>query len=143
MSEQATLFESPRDVRAEAMAEAHRAGRFYVEPTTLPMALPDPPHRARSADPVTSHRAADHVEATGQAQREAAIVLRSLRDLPGRTSRELAELAGLDRYMVARRLPELREAGHAENGPDRACASSGRSAMTWTATNPYHPNGGR
>lgn len=140
MSEQATLFESPRDVRAEAMAEAHRAGRFYVEPTVT---LPPTPHRARTADPVTSHRAADHVEATGQAQREAAIVLRSLRDLPGRTSRELAELAGLDRYMVARRLPELREAGHAENGPDRACASSGRSAMTWLATNPFHPNGGR
>lgn len=140
MSEQATLFESPHEARAAAMAEAHRAGKFYVEPT---VSLPDPPHRARRADPVTSHQAADHVEATGQAQREAAIVLRALRDFPGHTSRELAELAGLDRHLVARRLPELRDAGHAENGPNKRCTSSAKTAMTWTATNPYHPNGGR
>lgn len=59
-------------------------------------------HPARSNDLSTSHDAAHYVVATG-----------------------------LDRYMLARRLPELIKAGRVWRGPNKPCAISGRTACTW------------
>lgn len=66
---------------------------------------------ARRADPDSSHEAADLLERTGRsnAQRKLAITL--VARWPGKTSRELAEISGEDRYMLARRLPEAETEG--------------------------------
>ncbi len=43
----------------------------------------------------------------------------------------VAQATGLDRYMLARRLPELIKAGRVWRGPNKPCAVSGRTACTW------------
>lgn len=86
---------------------------------------------ARNTDPSTSHAAADYVERTGIASTQRTKVMRALRQHPGTTSAELAAVAGLDRYIVARRLPELSERGLAEKALIRRCTVSGIAAVTW------------
>jgi hypothetical protein len=49
------------------------------------------------------------------------------------TSAELASTGGLDRYMVARRLPDLNRDGLVSRGQARRCAITGRWAITWGA----------
>lgn len=98
------------------------------------------PPRARATDPPTSHDAGEAHVATGRAQREQDVVLAALerhgRD--GVTSDELAAAAGLDRYLVARRLPELRDVrgaarvyGYPLVPEKRRSMISGRKAMVW------------
>jgi CRP-like cAMP-binding protein len=91
--------------------------------------------RARRTDPASSHIAARTVERSGRAGQQrircGAAVLRN----PGRTSQELCEITGIDRYELARRLPELREEGLIRNGEAlRECRVTGRPAMTWWPT---------
>jgi len=86
---------------------------------------------ARSTDPVTSHEAAEHMTKTGKRQAQQAKVLKALKKFPGRTSAELAGRAKLDRYMVARRLPELVTGLKAKRGDVRQCRKGGRNAVTW------------
>ena len=62
---------------------------------------------ARSSDGAGSHLAADEMQSTGRAKAQRIAVLAALRRFPGSTSRQLAQLADLDRYVTARRLPEL------------------------------------
>ena len=69
---------------------------------------PDAP-RARRSDPLSSHRAADEVAPHLSGQRRA--VWEALKKHPGRSSKELSEVSNLDRYMIARRLPELEQFG--------------------------------
>ena len=88
-------------------------------------------HPARKTDPVSSHEAADHVVGSGlakaqQDQAEAAVYAH-----PGRTSLELSTMCALDRYTLARRLPELEDAGRVHRGPIRQCDISKRKAMEW------------
>ena len=93
--------------------------------------------RARSADPETSKAAAREVTRTGAAAKQAKAIRVIMQDLAAvcrnpATASELADLTpALDRYQVARRLPEMREAGWVANGPARKCRVTGRSAMTW------------
>ena len=47
------------------------------------------------------------------------------------TSRELAKHMGIDRYITARRLPELRDAGIVENCEERVCTVGKRLCVTW------------
>lgn len=63
--------------------------------------------RARTTDPASSRRAAWEVTSTGRAGRQQQEVLEALTRYEGSTSRELAALSGLDRYVCGRRLPEL------------------------------------
>jgi hypothetical protein len=86
---------------------------------------------ARRRDPSTSHRAAEEHTASGvrgQHQKRAA---QAVVDFPGRTSQELSRDAKLDRYMLARRLPECEEALVVRRGPARACSVTGKQALTW------------
>ena len=46
---------------------------------------------------------------------------------------EIAEAAGVDRHMVARRLPDLERDGIVSRGDVRVCTASGRPAITWRA----------
>ena len=49
------------------------------------------------------------------------------------TSMEIAVAADLDRYIVARRLPDLEHDGLVERGEMRECSVSRRQAITWRA----------
>lgn len=85
--------------------------------------------RARRTDPSSSHdaaRTAGTVSGHQQCQAFAAV-----RALPGRTSSELSEETGLDRYMLARRLPELLDEGLVTRKPPRADHFTGRPGVTW------------
>ncbi len=90
----------------------------------------DPP-RARRSDPVTSHLAAQEMYETGAADRQAQSVLGMVQTRGGMTSAELAAHFHADRYMVARRLPELEARGLIRRGNPTRCRISGRQAMTW------------
>ena len=89
--------------------------------------------RAKSNDPITSYLAAEHVEKSGMARRQQDAVLIAVRSRPGATSQELATELGqvLDRYVFARRLPELERRGLVMHGEKRRCTISGMKAMTW------------
>ena len=63
--------------------------------------------RARSTDASSSHNAAAELERSGRGRTEAQRVLSALRKHPNSTSAELAKFARIERYTVARRLPEL------------------------------------
>jgi hypothetical protein len=100
--------------------------------TQLELAAPPKPRNqiARSFDPDTSFRAAEQVTASGKRDQQAQEVLRRLKEHPGSTSAELAGL-GMDRYVAARRLPELERLGLVRKGDKRACTTTGNAAVTW------------
>lgn len=87
---------------------------------------------ARKTDPVTSHQAAEHMQVTGTASSQRFATLTALKSYPNTTSAELAQAAELDRYMVARRLPELRDSGRVVMGKPRRCTVGKRNAVTWS-----------
>ncbi|SRR5579871_2395074 len=88
--------------------------------------------RARRKDPASSHIAADYVSATGSAAAQCGFALAAVKSNPGLTSRELAFKLEIDRYVLARRLPELRDDGFIRNGGElRTCEVTGRAALTW------------
>jgi len=86
---------------------------------------------ARASDPSTSHEAAADLVASGTWGKQKRQVYAVLCLYPGRTSAELAEVAGLDRYMLARRLPDLEDERLATKGSKRRCDATGRKAVTW------------
>lgn len=89
---------------------------------------------ARSTDPESSHIAAESITKTGVRAHQQRQVLAALRQWPGSTSAELARHAHMDRYAVARRLPELVPL-FAFRGATRACTTNGRPATTWWPLN--------
>ena len=93
---------------------------FDVDQTTI----------ARATDPITSHLAATEITRSGARRAQADAVLTLVRNHPGKTSAELADLGNVDRYMVARRLPEMRGATLTQGEP-RVCGISQRQAVTW------------
>jgi len=86
---------------------------------------------AHRNDPISSFRAGDKVLKSGRLRGQTQAVLEALRKYPGRTSAELAGLADLDRYAVARRLPNLAYRGLAERGPERECTVCSTPCITW------------
>lgn len=85
--------------------------------------------RARNTDPETSHEAARAIDPNNLSDQHAKVTA-AVQQRPGHTSRELSKEAGLDRYMLARRLPEL-ECVTVVRGDRRKCSISGLSALTW------------
>lgn len=88
--------------------------------------------RSRRSDPETSHEAAEQVRRSGELGRQQRAVLEAVKAHPGKTAVELARLAGLDRYAVSRRLPELQPV-HVRRGPPRECTVNRRPQSTWFA----------
>lgn len=89
-------------------------------------------HPARTADPSSSHEAADHIVGSGLQAQQHSLAASAVRKHPGLTSLELARACGLDRFMLARRLPEVERQGLIRRGIVRKCsASNGRSGVTW------------
>jgi len=75
----------------------------------------------RHSDPGSSEAAGLKVEGTGRAARQRQQALRAVWEHPGHTSKELAQLTGMDRYALARRLPELLRTGCVERTEDGEC----------------------
>ena len=86
---------------------------------------------SRSTDPASSYDAAEQLIQSGRHNDQLRIVLDTVRSWPGQTSRELAQHCELDRYQIARRLPELEQMGLVRKGVVRACSAGGRQAATW------------
>lgn len=82
--------------------------------------------RSRRDDPLTSHLAGEKAaEFAGAHQR---IIREAVMEFPGCTYLELAQLTGLERHAVGRRLKEL-EPHHIRRGEPRLC--KGRQMTTW------------
>jgi len=60
-------------------------------------------------------------------------VIELVKQNPGKTSRELADLAGKDRFAMARRLPEVAQGVDAAvmKGEARVCRITSSRALTW------------
>ena len=98
-------------------------GFLYIFPNREPI--------ARNTDPQTSHRSATELTTSGKRDAQKARVLTAVKDHPGLTSSELARISGLDRYLVARRLPDLRNDRLVYNGQARECSVTRKQALTW------------
>lgn len=94
------------------------------------------PH-SRTTDPISSYEAFDNLEMSGKHKTDKEKVYKELKQyyrkigLP--TSAELAKWSGLDRHMVAKRLPDLYRDGLVERSVNRCrkCAVSGVTAYVW------------
>ncbi len=86
---------------------------------------------ARRTDPQSSHAAARHITRTGKRGAQQDQAAAAVRQYPAHTSFELALLTDLDRYMLARRLPECETGGRVRRGVMRRCTVTGRLAMEW------------
>jgi len=102
---------------------------FESDPCKLALDVPI----AREKDPESSHLAAAEVTETGTREGQLRAVLDAVRSHPGKTSRELTRYCRLDRYAIARRLPELEAAGAVARGEMRTCTVGNREAITWRA----------
>ena len=89
---------------------------------------------AANADPITSHLAAEEITSNGTRDTQKRAVLNALMEEPlNITSMELARRMGVDRHMVAKRLPDLEDDGLVERQPERNCSVTKRKAITWRA----------
>lgn len=86
---------------------------------------------ARRTDPESSHQAAQIHTLSGKRAHQQDQAAAAVRKFPGRTSFELATCTGIDRYTLARRLPECETGGSVRRGTQRACTVTGRLAMEW------------
>lgn len=86
---------------------------------------------ARSTGPLTSWEAAEKLESSGKGAHQRAIALTAVELHPGLTSYELARHCRLDRFQLARRLPEVERTKLIRRGEKRVCSVTGMSAMTW------------
>ena len=103
---------------------------LFDDETTAEMARP----LFHRHDPVTSALAAIELVESGTLNAQCTTVLAALAAHPNTTSDELAHRAGLDRHMVARRLPDLSRAGLAKQVGRRPSDLSGRVSMVWCAS---------
>ena len=87
---------------------------------------------SRRTDPVSSSLAEIEVSRRARGEQQRAVLFAVIEN-PGCTSMELSVACGLDRYQVARRLPELEKVGLVRKGPIGMCQVSGRKAVTWCA----------
>jgi len=89
------------------------------------------PPASRTTNPVTSAMAENEVTDSGARARQAEKVLRLVEQNDGYTSAELAVMGGVDRHMVARRLPDLQHNNLVKKGGRRRCNIGNRQATTW------------
>lgn len=85
---------------------------------------------ARASDPLTSWQSAEHITNSGKAADQRATAIQAVHAHPGLTSFELSQHCQLDRFQLARRLPECKSL---VKGESRQCRVSGRQAVTWWA----------
>lgn len=93
---------------------------------------PEAVRLAKRGQTTSLEAALEHV-ASGQHTTDCLAVFAALQRWPGRTSRKLAELAGLDRPLVGRRLPDLKKRGWARKGEIVKDDNGIRAATWWPA----------
>lgn len=100
----------------------------------LPSGAPRFP-RARRTDAISSHQAAAVMESTGAGEAQMQRVLAGPRRFPGSTSHELSRSIDMDRYAIARRLPELERRCLVRKAEPAAhtvpCQVSGKKVCRW------------
>lgn len=112
------------------------AGLEYPNPDPFRRGSATPPLAAK-ADPATSHEAARLMVESGKLNEQGEAVLALVLRWPGRTSAELAgnaeaeRIPGIDRHIVARRLPEIERTGRIFKGAAVVCKANGTKAVTW------------
>ena len=85
-------------------------------------------------DPGTSASAGSQITRSGKREGQCLAALALVKKYPGCTSLELARKGGtLDRYCLARRLPELEHGELVYKSGVKICGISGKSASTWRA----------
>ena len=104
----------------------------------LKLSLPPTSHRR---DPASSFQAEAEVTLSGQRQTNKEIALSAVRSVPGWTSRELADLVGMDYHEMRRRLSDLVDErdGRVRHGEQRVCRFAGRNCVTWWPTDKEDP----
>jgi hypothetical protein len=85
----------------------------------------------RRSDPPTSRLAAEEITRSGTRAIQRQAVLELVRAHPRSTSLELARHSRLDRFSIARRLPELEAMGMVRKCGQRECSVGHRQAVTW------------
>lgn len=120
-------------------------GLFTREQQNLatPLSSRSLPPIAAKADPPTSAKAAAEFTRSGARQRQIDRVVELVRQWPGCTSRELSRLSGVDRHLIAKRLPDARKQGLVANPLgdvvkdgkrqplQRPCRYSGNDCVVW------------
>lgn len=91
---------------------------------------------AKNTDPITSDMAAEDLIKSGNWTNQKSMVFAALKTYvtakdKNPTSAELAHASNLDRYMVARRLPDLEKDGQVRKTAIRKCAVTQKAAVTW------------
>lgn len=109
------------------MSELIRQMSMFDRP---PLRIVETP-AARNTDPYTSHAAADDITRSGKRAHQQHQAIAAVRAKPGLTSFELALATGLDRFMLARRLPECVTAGGVVKGTPKKCSVTGKMAISW------------
>jgi len=86
---------------------------------------------ARTSDPVTSWAAGEEFHASGKAKDHYRMILVTLGRLFPYTSAELARWCPLDRFQVARRLPEMERKGWVDRTDPIECPVLKRKCVGW------------
>jgi len=86
---------------------------------------------SRTSDPLSSKLADKEITLNGTREKQIKQAYEAVKQHRNCTSRELSELTGLDRYMLARRLPECNQAVKCSDENMRKCRYSNRSCVTW------------
>ena len=89
---------------------------------------------ARNSDPITSHMADKEITLDGTKEKQLKQVYEAVKRFPGCTSREIANMAGLDRHLVGRRLsehPKIKKLMYGNEEAKRKCIFSGRMCCIW------------
>lgn len=86
---------------------------------------------ARTTDSSGSHEAAASIVRSGRHAAQKDRTEAAVKRYPGMTSMQLAQATGMDRYMVARRLPDLAKEGRAHRGAKVLCPISNITVCTW------------
>ena len=105
--------------------------RFAFAPTPIEKAMRHP--IAAAYDPETSRESAEKITASGKREGQLQGVLALVKRYPLSTSLELASHSSFDRYVIARRLPELASAHLVVRRSPRECLVSGNKSVTWEA----------
>jgi hypothetical protein len=107
----------------------NQASFSFFNPIDQALAVPV----ARRSDPEPSHSAAREMTSSGRREGQLQGVLALVRKYPLSTSLELASRSQFDRYVIARRLPELERAHLVTKRSVRQCTVGNRPATTWEA----------
>ncbi len=87
------------------------------------------PPASHYSDPESSYLAEEEITKSGKRREQHILTYKAVKKYPNMTSAELAQCSGLDRAMLARRLPELTP--HIIKSGQRICDMNNTSAVTW------------